>query len=109
MPKQLKLKHLLTLDNRISLFQTAMNNSGRNFQGKGVKVKKVADFAAEFYKLAIKEIEKLGQLSIKQLQETIKKYPVRKVARKKTLKKLMRKIKDKNKRKNKRKKRKGKK
>ena len=58
-----KLKNIVSLDTRISLFQTAMNNAGRNFSGKKVDVKKMATYAADFYKLCIKEIEQVGGLA----------------------------------------------
>ena len=90
---QKKLKNLVTLETRISLFQTAMNNSGRNFQGKKVTAKKMADFTTDIYKLAVKEIENIGELSIKQIVGTIKAEPTQKKARKTEVKSLMTKIK----------------
>jgi hypothetical protein len=62
---QKKLKNLITPETRISLYQTAMNNSGRNFEGKRVAFKKMADFTSQIYRLAIKEIENIGELSIR--------------------------------------------
>ncbi len=63
-----KIKEVLGVDQRISLFQTAMNNAGRNFEGKKVNVKVMAKFAEEFYKLAIKEIEEIGKMSTNDLK-----------------------------------------
>jgi len=90
---QKKLKNLVTLETRISLFQTAMNNSGRNFQGKKVTAKKMADFTTDIYKLAVKEIENIGELSIKQIVGTIKAEPTQKKTKQSDVKKLMSKIK----------------
>lgn len=99
-----KIRNLIAVDTRISLFQTAMNNSGRNFEGKRVTVKKMADFSSELYKFAIKEIETIGQLNIKQIERTFKKVPIIKKTKKGTVKKLMNKIKNGNKKKGKTKK-----
>lgn len=90
---QKKLKNLIMPETRISLYQTAMNNSGRNFEGKRVPAKKMADFTTEIYKLAIKEIENIGELSIKQIENTIKAEPTKKQNGKSTVKSLMAKIK----------------
>jgi len=90
---QKKLKNLVTLETRISLFQTAMNNSGRNFHGKKVTAKKMADFTTDIYKLAVKEIENIGELSIKQIVGTIKAEPTQKKTKQSDVKKLMSKIK----------------
>jgi len=90
---QKKLKNLVTPETRISLYQTAMNNSGRNFEGKRVTAKKMADFTTKIYKLAIKEIENIGELSIKQIGDTLKKDPIRKNGTNTQAKNLMNKIK----------------
>jgi len=90
---QKKLKNLITPETRISLYQTAMNNSGRNFEGKRVMARKMADFTSEIYKTAIKEIENIGELSIKQIESTIKTEPTKKQNGKSTVKNLMAKIK----------------
>lgn len=90
---QKKLKNLITPETRISLYQTAMNNSGRNFEGKRVTAKKMADFTTDIYKLAIKEIENIGELSIKQIGETIKSEPTKKNSKSVDVKNLMKKIK----------------
>jgi len=84
-----KIKELIAPEHRISLFQTSMNNAGRNFEGKKVSVSKMADFASSFYKLAIREIENLGELSVKQMVGTVKKDETKKVASKADLKKLI--------------------
>ena len=88
-----KLKNLITPETRISLFQTAMNNSGRNFEGKRVTARKMADFTSEIYKTAIKEIENIGELSIRQIESTIKIEPTKKKAKNTDIRKLMSKIK----------------
>jgi hypothetical protein len=62
-----KIKEIISVDTRISLFQTAMNNAGRNFTGKKVKVAAMAKFATEFYKLAINEISEIGKMELEQL------------------------------------------
>jgi len=90
---QKKLKNLITPETRISLYQTAMNNSGRNFEGKRVMARKMADFTSEIYKTAIKEIENIGELSIKQIASTIKTVPTQKKSKGTTVKDLMSKIK----------------
>ena len=90
---QKKLKNLITPETRISLFQTAMNNSGRNFEGKRVPAKRMAEYTSEIYKLAIKEIENIGELSIRQIQSTIMVEPTKKQNKKSNLKKLMGRIK----------------
>jgi len=64
-----KIKELITLDTRISLFQTAMNNAGRNFNGKKVPVKKMAEFATDFYKVAIKEIGNIGKMEMTYIEK----------------------------------------
>lgn len=88
-----KFKNLIPPETRISLYQTAMNNAGRNFEGKKASVQKMADFASAFYKLAIKEIENIGELNIKQIEKTLGKFPVKKVVKKTSLKHLMEKAK----------------
>jgi len=90
---QKKLKNLITPETRISLYQTAMNNSGRNFEGKKVTAKNMAAFTSEIYKTAIKEIENIGELSIKQIGETIKAEPTKKNGKNADVKDLMKKIK----------------
>jgi hypothetical protein len=90
---QKKLKNLVTPETRISLYQTAMNNSGRNFEGKRVTAKKMGDFTTDIYKLAIKEIENIGELSIKQIESTLKPEPTTKKNGKSVVKGLMSKIK----------------
>ena len=90
---QKKLKNLITPETRISLYQTAMNNSGRNFEGKRVPAKRMAGYTSEIYRLAIKEIENIGELSIKQIESTIKVGPTQKQNKKADLKKLMGRIK----------------
>jgi len=90
---QKKLKNLIMPETRISLYQTAMNNSGRNFEGKRVTAKKMAEFTTDIYKLAIKEIENIGELSIRQIASTIKVEPTKKQNGKLTVKNLMAKIK----------------
>lgn len=66
-----KIKEVLTISDRISLFQTAMNNAGRNFEGKRVPVKKMSDFATNFYKLAIKEIGEIGKMEVKEIAKIV--------------------------------------
>jgi len=90
---QKKLKNLITIETRISLYQTAMNNSGRNFNGKRVPAKKMTDFTSQIYKTAVKEIENIGELSIRQIEHTIKAEPTQKKAKNKDIKKLMVKVK----------------
>ena len=90
---QKKLKNLIGVETRISLYQTAMNNSGRNFEGKKVTARKMADFTTEIYKLAVKEIENIGELSIRQIETTIKREPTKRKVKKQDVKKLMAKIK----------------
>ena len=90
---QKKLKNLVTPELRISLYQTAMNNSGRNFEGKRVTAKKMGDFTTDIYKLAIKEIENIGELSIRQIESTIKIEPTKKKNKTADVKSLMKKIK----------------
>lgn len=90
---QKKLKNLVTPELRISLYQTAMNNSGRNFEGKRVTAKKMGDFTTDIYKLAIKEIENIGELSIRQIESTIKTEPAKKKNKISDIKNLMKKIK----------------
>lgn len=92
--KSYKIKELIGAETRISLYQTAMNNSGRNFEGKRVKAKKMAGFTSELYKLSLKEIENIGQLSIKQMEQTFKKEPVKKKSKRASVKKLMDEIKN---------------
>jgi len=96
---QIKLRELITPEIRISLYQTAMNNSGRNFAGKRVKAKKMAEYTSDIYKSAIKEIENIGELSIRQISNTIKVEPTEKKTKKTDIKKLMNKIKNGKKRK----------
>lgn len=91
---QKKLKNLITPEMRISLFQTAMNNSGRNFEGKRVTAKNMATFTSEIYKMAVKEIENIGELSIRQIENTIKIEPINKKSKKTDVKNLMNKIKN---------------
>ena len=90
---QKKLKNLITPEIRISLFQTAMNNSGRNFEGKRVTAKKMADFTSQIYKTAIKEIENIGELSIRQIEHTIRIEPTQKKSKRVDVKRLMSRIK----------------
>jgi len=90
---QKKLKNLVTPEIRISLYQTAMNNSGRNFEGKRVTAQKMANFTSEIYKMAIKEIENIGELSIRQIKDTLKPTPIQKKGKITNVKKLMQKIK----------------
>ena len=90
---QKKLKNLIPPETRISLYQTAMNNSGRNFEGKRVTAPKMANFTSEIYKVAIKEIENIGELSIRQIENTIKAEPAKKRNGKSTVKNLMNKVK----------------
>lgn len=80
-------------ETRISLYQTAMNNSGRNFNGKKVSAKKMAKYTSEIYRIAIKEIENIGELSIRQIESTISHVPVKKNGKSKDVKSLMNKIK----------------
>jgi len=89
-----KIREIITVDARISLYQTAMNNAARNFTGKKVSVKKMSEFATELYKLSIKEIGKIGELNPQQIEMTIKKPPVKKVVKSKDLKQLMRRAKN---------------
>lgn len=91
--KQVKLKDIITPETRISLYQTAMNNSGRNFQGKRVTADKMAEFTSNIYKIAVKEIENIGELSIKQITKTLIPVTTKKKNNKKDIKKLMKKIK----------------
>ena len=90
---QKKFKNLVMPETRISLYQTAMNNSGRNFEGKRVTAKMMADFTSEIYKIAVKEIENIGELSIRQIESTIKITPIKKQNGNLTVKGLMKKIK----------------
>lgn len=90
---QKKLKNLITPEIRISLFQTAMNNSGRNFEGKRVTAKKMTDFTSEIYKVAVREIENIGELSIRQIGSTLVPEPTHKKTLKADVKRLMDKIK----------------
>lgn len=90
---QKKLKNQIPAETRISLFQTAMNNSGRNFNGKRVSPKAMADFTTEIYKLAIREIENIGELSIRQIENTIKVLPTARKTKDIDIKSLMKKIK----------------
>lgn len=90
---QKKFKNLVTPEIRISLYQTAMNNSGRNFEGKRVSANKMADFTTKIYKLAIKEIENIGELSIRQIENTIRIAPAKRRIKKTDVKKLMSKVK----------------
>ncbi len=94
--KRSRIRELISIDTRISLFQTSMNCAGRNFLGKRVKVDKMAKFASAFYRLSIKEIEGIGKLSIKQIEATFKKEPVKKKTAKASTRKLMNKIHKKN-------------
>ncbi|MCL4399778.1 hypothetical protein M1506_00685 [Patescibacteria group bacterium] len=64
-----KIKEILSVDTRISIFQTAMNNAGRNFEGKDISVEKMAKFAVDFYQIAISEIKKIGELEIEKLKQ----------------------------------------
>ena len=89
-----KLKNLVSLETRISLYQTAMNNAGRNFNGKKADVRKAATWAADFYKLAVKEIENIGELNIQQIEKTLGKPPIKVILSKKTLTTLMSKAKN---------------
>lgn len=100
MEKPTKIRQLITVENRISLYQTAMNNSGRNFAGKSVKVKKMVVFASDLYKAAIKEIESIGSLSVAQMGLQMEMAFKKKTSKKKKIKKaelgkLMCKIKNK--------------
>jgi len=88
-----KLKDMILIETRISLYQTAMNNAGRNFAGKKASVRKMSAFASAFYKLSVKDIEGIGELSVRQIEKTLGKVPVKKVVKKSTLKKLMKKVK----------------
>jgi len=90
---QKKFKNIITPEIRISLYQTAMNNSGRNFNGKKITAQKMAEFTSTIYKIAIKEIETIGELSIRQIEKTIKPEPTRKISKSKDIKNLMQKIK----------------
>lgn len=90
---QKKLKNLVTPEMRISLYQTSMNNSGRNFEGKRVVPKKMAEFTSAIYRIAIKEIGNIGELSIKQIEKTIKIEPTKKKTKNVEIKNLMKKIK----------------
>ena len=91
-----RIKEWITLETRVSLFQTAMNNAGRNFTGKRVPVKRMADFAGKFYELAMKQVDRMGEISIEQLQKMYKKKPrKRKASEKKDMKEMMNKIKKK--------------
>ena len=91
-----KLKNIVSLDTRISLYQTAMNNSGRNFAGKKVSVQKMSAFASAFYKLCVKNIENIGELNIQQIEKTLGKPSVKKTIKKSKFKQLMKKGKKKN-------------
>lgn len=95
--KGAKIKESFMTQDRISLFQTCMNNAGRNFEGKKVTVQKMFDFAAGFYKLAIKEIENIGELSLDQVKHTIV-MPTKKIESKSKLQAIMKKIKKQKKR-----------
>lgn len=66
-----KVKDVIPLETRISLFQTAMNNAGRNFEGKRVPVKRMAAFATDFYQLAITEVGQIGKIGIAQLEKMV--------------------------------------
>jgi hypothetical protein len=90
--KKARVKDLIPMETRISLFQTSMNNAGRNYEGKRTTVKKMAEFATEFYRLAIKEIEMIGALSVQQIQKSFLKASPEKITKKNDVKKLMKKI-----------------
>ena len=90
--KKARIKDLIPMETRISLFQTSMNNAGRNYEGKRTTVKKMAEFATEFYRLAIKEIEMIGALSVQQIQKSFLKASPEKITKKNDVKKLMKKI-----------------
>ncbi len=96
---KLKIKETIPMETRISLFQTSMNNAGRNFEGKRTKVKTMGEFALNFYKFAIKEIEGIGELNIEQMSKTLIKAPTKKVVKKSDVKNLMKKIQNKRKKK----------
>jgi len=91
--KSKKLKDIITLENRISLFQTAMNNSGRNFEGKQVPVEKMAKFASDYYGLAIKVIGTIGKLELEQLEKILKEERTKKIEKRKEAMRLINKIK----------------
>jgi hypothetical protein len=84
-----RIKEIITVDSRISMFQTAMNNAGRNFQGKRIPVEKMAKFASDFYKLAIKEISEIGKMELNQLEKIA---VVKKRVMKQDVKKLLKKV-----------------
>ena len=94
----MKIKNIITIEDRISLFQTSMNNAGRNYNGRRVEVTKMAKFAANLYALAIKEISNIGKVEIEQLEKMMVKSETKKNLNLSQLKKLMKKVK-KNKRK----------
>jgi hypothetical protein len=87
-----RIKEIITVENRISMFQTAMNNAGRNFEGKRTTVKKMGQFAADLYKFAIGEISEIGKMDIKQLEKMVTTPTVEKQVKKVAVKKLLKKI-----------------
>jgi hypothetical protein len=82
-----KIKQLLTVDQRVSMFQTAMNNAGRNFEGKKVKSERIAVFAADLYRAALKDIHTVGNVGVEELKAIAAKP--RKVVKRANLNKLM--------------------
>ena len=96
-----RIKEIITVENRISMFQTAMNNAGRNFQGKRISVEKMAKFASDFYKLAIKEISEIGKMELAQLEKISIQKETKKQTKKVDVKKLLKKV-QKNRKKNRR-------
>jgi hypothetical protein len=91
-----KIKQVITPENRISMFQTAMNNAGRNFQGKRIPVSKMAEFATQFYKIAIAEISEIGKMELTTLEKILTVKKVSRVAKKADLKRLMHRVKKSN-------------
>ena len=90
----MKIKNIITIEDRISLFQTSMNNVGRNYNGRRVDVNKMAKFAANLYALAIKEISNIGKVEIEQLERmVVKSEKTKKKLNMKDIKKLMKKVK----------------
>ena len=85
-----KIKDIITIQDRISLFQTSMNNAGRNFQGKQVSIKKMADFAAGYYRLAIRQIDEMGKITLNQLSKIhAPKEETKKVVKRNDMKRLL--------------------
>lgn len=73
-----KIKNIITLQDRISLFQTCTNTAGSNFQGQSVKVEDMAKYAKDLYELSIKTIGEIGNVEVEKLrtagEQNVEKY-----------------------------------